>query len=34
MKLLKKFVLAILITIVALVVAPKIMPEWQNTVSA
>lgn len=34
MKLLKKFVLAILITIVALVVVPKIMPEWQNTVSA
>ncbi len=34
MKLLKKFVLAILITIVALVIVPKIMPEWQNTVSA
>ena len=34
MKLLKKLLLATLITLVALVVAPKIVPEWQNTVEA
>ena len=34
MKLLKKILLATIITMVALVIVPKIIPEWQNTVSA
>lgn len=34
MKLLKRLLLAILITILALIVEQKIMPEWQNSVQA